>query len=291
MSAVARKYALSLAVAQQAFSEYLNAAGPFGTKQIIIACESYPGANAKISVEYRLIGSSTWLKVPKATLVALTAPVVFYAFGAIEEYRISLTGVVGGSGLVAWVADVDSEGVPPGLFEGNRAMTVQTYIEANVKNGVQYELSSYNPTLGAGASQDTIFTTGNKPVLVKTRLIGHDSNKMVEARVYKNTVFTPGSGTVVPFFNLSDINPVTGGVVVRAGATISNIGSEFGAPTYSIGSSAQAQSTVGTFQNSGFERELAPNTNYALRVTNQGTQPCQLSAYISWFEGAPDLPL
>jgi len=291
MSTIARKYSLNLANGQQQFSEYLNNLAPFGPKQILIACATYPNAGATIALEYRLIGDSVWRKVPKATLIPLVGPLVFYAYGAIEEYRATLAGIVGGSALAAWVSDVDAEGAPPGLFEGTRAMTTQSYIEANVKNGVQFEVSSYNAALAAGASQDTIFATGSKIVLVKTRLIGHDSNKEVEARVYKNTAFTAGSGSVVPSFNLNDRNPVASTITIRAGATIQNIGTEFGAPTYSIGTSGQGQNTVGTYQNSGFERLLQPNTNYALRVTNNGTQPCQIAAYLSWYEGDPDLPL
>lgn len=281
-------FSLSLANGQQSF----RIPGAYGgTQQIVLACATYPAAGT-LSLEYQLVGDTLWRPVPNGSNLPFAGPIVLATYGAVAGYRVTLAGLgAGGSGFAAWVAEADPEGFPAGAFVGLRALTVQSYIEANVKNGVQYEVSSYNPALGVGLSQDTVFITGSQPVLVKTRLIGHDSNKMVDARVYKNTVFTAGSGQVVPYFNLNDRNPVAGGVTIRAGAAISNIGTEFGAATYSIGTSAQAQNTVGTFQNSGFERLLSPNTTYALRVTNNGTQPCQVSAYLSWYEGGTDLPV
>lgn len=278
-----QQYPLTLTNGQQSFS--INGA-PSGTQQIVISCQSYPSAGT-LSLEYKLVGDSLWRPVPKGTLLPLAGPLVLETYGPVAGYRATLAGIVGGAGLVAWIGIGNAEGFPPGSFVGLRALTTQSYIEANVKNGVQYEVSSYIAALAPLANNDTVFITGPLPVIVKTRQIGFDATKL-EAHVFKDTVFTGGS--VIPYYNLNLRNPVVGGVIIRAGATITNAGTEAGAPTYMIGSAGQGQNTVGAYQVSGLERLLAPNSTYMLRVTNTGAAPCQVSAYISWYEGGTDLP-
>jgi len=180
-----------------------------------------------------------------------------------------------------------SKWFPNGLFSGIRAMTTQSYVEANVKNGVQYELALEALAVLANGNVDTLFTTGNVPVLVKARQISFNGIK-VEARVYRSPTFSGGS--VVPYFNLNDRNPVAGTVVIRSGATISAVGTEFGAPTFAYGSEGQGNSVISTFQLAGSERLLAPNTTYMLRVTNKDTSAKNIAAYLTWYEGNTDLP-
>lgn len=277
-------YALMLANGQQTF----RIVGAFAAnQQIVLACTTYPSAGT-LSLEYQLAGGTAWYPAPKGTLLPLTAPIVLATFGAVSGFRVTIAGLVGGVGLNAWVAQVDPEGFPPGVFVGLRALTVQSYVEANVKNGVQFEVSSYVAALAAGANNDTIMVTGSKPVLVKTRQIAFDATKLT-ARVYKDTLFTGGS--VVPYFNLNQRNPVAGVAVITGGATVTNVGTEAGAPTYMIGSAGQGNNTVGAFQLSGLERLLAPNSTYMLRVTNTSPNPCQVAAYLSWYEGDSDLPV
>ena len=177
---------------------------------------------------------------------------------------------------------------PDGLYSGLRAMTVQSYTEANVKNGMQYEVSSYNAALAANGNQRTIFITGAKPAAIKARLVAFDGAG-IEARVYKAPTYS--GGTSVPYFNLSDINPVTGGVQILAGATITAPGTEFGARSYLIGSIQPGSQSAGSFSVAGQERSLAPNTTYMLELISMDTAKAQrASAYLSWYEGGLDLP-
>lgn len=277
-------YPLNLANGQQVF----RIIGAYaGGQQIVFACTAYPSAGT-LSVEYQLAGDPLWRAAPKGTLLPLTGPIVLSTYGAVSGYRVTITGLSGGAGMAAWVAQAAPEGFPPGAFVGLRALTTQSYIEANVKSGVQYEVSSYNPALAAGANQDTIFTTGASAVLIKTRQVGFDAAKL-EARVYGGTTYTGGS--LVPYFNLNLRNPVAGSVAIRSGATISAAGTEIGAASYMIGSTEVGGRTVGTFQLSGLERLLNPNTTYMLRISNTSAAPSQVSTYISWYEGGTDLPV
>lgn len=284
MSSSPLSYPLTLANGQQVF----RIVGAYaGGQQVVFACTAYPAAGT-LSLEYQLAGDPLWRPAPKGTLLPLTGPIVLSTYGAVSGYRVTIAGLSGGSGLAAWVAQVEPEGFPPGAFVGLRALTTQSYIEANVKSGVQYEVSSYAAALAAGANQDTVFTTGASPVLVKTRQIGFDAAKL-EARVYGGVTYTGGS--LVPYFNLNLRNPVAGTVAIRSGATITGVGVEVAAASYMVGSTENGNRTVGTFQLSGLERLLNPNTNYMLRITNTSAAPSQVSTYISWYEGGTDLPV
>ncbi|MCY1435908.1 hypothetical protein D9M71_520190 [compost metagenome] len=166
-------------------------------------------------------------------------------------------------------------------------MTMQNFTEANVKNGVQYEVSSNTAELANGAHIDTIFITGDQPVLIKNRIVQFSGVSLL-TRVFRAPTYTGGSP--VPYFNLDDISPVTGGVQVIGGATVTDTGVEFGAPTYSIGSAGVGNSSLSTYSTQGIERRLRPNTTYLQRITNDSGATQRVSGYLSWYEGDSDLP-
>jgi hypothetical protein len=247
-----------------------------------------------LAVQIQFPGSDVWVAVPELGAIDLSqvAGVVSVAFTApLGRIRFVVSGTVGGSGLVAHLHSAQNwfgNGMPDELFTGMRAMTIQGYTEANVKNGVQFEVSSYIPALPSLASVVTLFRTGDKPVAVKARIVGFDGAG-VTARVYKNPTYS--GGTPVTTFNLSDINPQASTVEVLAGATVTNLGTEFGAPSYMIGSTAPGNQTLGSFGVAGQERDLAPNRVYALELTStDATDAQRVGAYLSWYEGGLDLP-
>lgn len=179
----------------------------------------------------------------------------------------------------------NSEMIDPRVYIGTQAFTVQSFIEANCKNGVQYQLATYNPTFTAGSTTDFIVTTGSKPVLIKNRHFQFDGS-LITTTVYKNPTFT--GGTIVPYYNMSDINPVAGLAVIRALPTVTVAGTQFSPTATLIGSVPQGgQALTATDAESdieGLERVLAPNTNYLFRTVNAGTT-CRVSTISSWFEG------
>lgn len=180
-------------------------------------------------------------------------------------------------------------GTPYGLFAGFRAMTIQTYVEANSKNGSQFEASVPPISVPALGTISLIFITGGKPVIIKDRVIKFNG-VLLTTRIYRAPVYTGGSPVTV--FNLSDINPQPTTVQILAGATVSNVGTEFGAPTYDIGSTNIGNTQVSTYSVQGAERILRPNTVYLQQITNDDSGAAQLvSGSLTWYEGAPDLPL
>lgn len=179
-------------------------------------------------------------------------------------------------------------GTPYGLFAGTRAMTIQSYVEANSKNGSQFEASNPPVSIPALGSINLIFITGSKPVIVKDRIVKFNGI-LLTTRVYRAPVYSGGSPVQV--FNLSDINPAPTTVQILAGATVSDVGTEFGAPTYDIGSTNIGNTTVSTYTAQGAERILRPNTVYLQQITNGDNAAQLVTGALTWYEGAPDLPL
>lgn len=210
--------------------------------------------------------------------------------GPASRVRVSLAGVTGYTTyrVIIWRTANPFDLAPDGAFCGLRAMTFQNYIEANVKNGVQYEVASDNLALAIAGNIDTIFITGANPVVIKSRIVKFNGTHLT-TRVYRTPTFT--GGTITPYFNLNDRNPVTGSVVIRAGATVSAAGTEFGAPTFDIGSAGNGNSSLSTYTTLGIERILAPNTTYLQRITNDSAAIQEVSSYLSWYEGGTDLPI
>lgn len=179
-------------------------------------------------------------------------------------------------------------GLPDGLFSGTRAETIQNYTEANVKNGLQFESSSPVTSLAAAGNADTIFITGSKPVIIKSRTVKFNGILLV-TRVFRAPTYT--GGTPVTFYNLNDIGPVASTVTILSGATVTSAGTEFGSPTYDIGSSGIGNVQISTYSTTGVERVLRPNTVYLQRITNNDVAAQLVSGSLTWYEGTPDLPL
>lgn len=178
-----------------------------------------------------------------------------------------------------------------GIFSGTKAFVTQSYVEANAKNGLQYEYSGIG-TLAkspdAGYITNAILKTGAKPVIIKAREIRFNGVG-VTAQVFEAPTYT--GGTAQPIYNLSRLNPAPTTVQVLTGITLTADGTEISAPTYGVGGTGVGNSTVGTFAVQGAERILKPNTSYLLRITNRDTAAAAtVATYATWYEGTPDLP-
>lgn len=168
------------------------------------------------------------------------------------------------------------------VYTGLKGLTVQSFVEANSKNGTQFELSYNNNAVPAGGNFDFVLRTGSKPVLIKSRQISFTGTG-VEVRVYKDSVNT--DGTSVPIYNLN--TDLLLGTLVQAvtAPTITSTGTEIGARNITYGVADTLNKPIGTFTVGGNERVLKTNTNYLLRVTNLDTSPCKVSTYITYYEG------
>lgn len=181
---------------------------------------------------------------------------------------------------------------PDGAFTGTRALTVQFYTEANVKNGSQFESSTYNAALAGLAVSDYIVSVGAKPVLLKGRAISV-TGLGLKLEFYKNPTFT--GGVQIPIFNLNSRNPIATTVQIIAAPAVSVAGTKIGCDKYALGSNPQGGSAVtsSTLFNEavGLETLLAPNSTYLFRATSLDTDPQTVFSYNTWYEGQLDLPI
>lgn len=176
--------------------------------------------------------------------------------------------------------------LPSGLFAGLRAITTQSYTEANAKNGVEHEGSTLLIALAGTASNDTVFLTGSLPVSIKQRTISY-SGVGVSSFIYEAPTYTGGSP--VEYQNASAINPVAGLSQIIVGSTVTSDGDLVFAPNHLLGSASQT-GKGDIFAIPGSEKLLKPNTAYLLRITSLDSQAQNVSSFLSWYEGELDLP-
>lgn len=210
--------------------------------------------------------------------------------GIARRFKIIKSGVPGTVTTInvgVWRSDDLEASIPAGVFTGSRAVTSQSFRDANTKLGNLFNASRRVIGLAAGANADSIFLTGANPVILYARNIGYTGNG-VAAAIYRQPTYT--GGTAADINNPNDINPATTGVSLLTAPTVTNIGTLTTAIAYSEGSTSnQGQGNAGA--SLGEEIIMLPNTAYLLRVTSLDTQAQNFSAYLSWYEGQPDLPI
>lgn len=175
---------------------------------------------------------------------------------------------------------------PDGLYSGTRAITVQSYTEANAKNGTEHEGSTLLLAVPGGSSNDTIFLTGALPVSLKQRTISY-SGAGISSFIYESPTYT--GGAPVEYQNASAINPVAGLSQIIVGSTVTSDGNLVFAPNHLLGSDSQ-QGKGAVFAIPGSEKLMKPNTAYLFRITSLDAQAENISSYLSWYEGELDLP-
>jgi hypothetical protein len=95
-------------------------------------------------------------------------------------------------------------------------------------------------------------------------------------------------GTELPVFNLNDFNAVPEDVVIKAGVTVTDIGTQVSPTINSLGTDNQnpndTQSALGI--DNGVERVLEPNSNYLFRITNEDSvSATTIAAVATWYQG------
>jgi len=220
--------------------------------------------------------------------VTLASSGVPFGLFKVRGVKLYARAASSGAGIVLDDAYYPS-GFPDGIFTGTRAMTTQTYTEANVKNGLSYEAVLPRTAFAGGADLDVFIQTGSKPVIVKSVSIGY-SGRGITSTTYESPTVS-ANGTAIPVYNSNRISPVAGEVALYSGPAVSIIGTKAFASSVSIGSSGNGQTTTGSYALAGNERILKPNTKYLRRVHNDDTDSGFLTIQFNWYEGTPDLPL
>lgn len=215
----------------------------------------------------------------------------WYFEGPCGRLRISLAGTNAVTAFVrVWRGDDAGSGIPAGAFSGLRAMTTQSYIEANVKYGLQFYIQHNLPQLVATTgTYKLLFTTGAKQVLIKGREM-YGIGELISIQLYKQpTAPTPG-GTLITVQNFNDVSPVATTVTIRGGVTTTSDGTPWGDPQRLFGQNAAGQRS-GSGLAQGGDRILKANSAYLVFFRNTGSGTADIDYFLTWFEGQSDLPL
>lgn len=189
--------------------------------------------------------------------------------------------------LNVYRSELPQTGFPSGVFTGERAITTQTFTDANIKKGILFTASRRVTGVAAGSNLDSAIVTGATPIILLQRTIGY-TGKGVAASIYRAATYT--GGIIQDIQNPNDINPATSTIQLLAGGTSSNLDNLTVATAYSEGNTSN-QGQGNSEARLGEAVVMLPNTTYVLRITSLDTTAQNINAYISWSEGWPDLPV
>lgn len=215
--------------------------------------------------------------------------------GPASRIKINLTGVTGFTTyrVIIWRTNDPLDMTPDGAFSGLRAIITQPYTEANVKNGLQYNLRATWPltdTIAAGATRKLWFKTNAKPVIIKLREVQFVAEELVLRLFRGPTTVTLGTDLAIHGYNA--VSQVATTVQAKKNVTTVADGTEFDAadPEVFFGSANAPQRGV-AFALQGRERILPANTEFIVSVTNTGTGVARVQYFLDWYEGGADLPI
>ena len=254
---------------------YPLAGAVIGNIQIVLSCEIYPSAGTA-TIEYKLCGGTKWRQVMDATAQPFNQELSFQVAGAVSALRLTLAGIVGGSGATLCA-----------LWNGSMAgisnvVTQRTFFEQGSLDGQVFELTT-SYTLAAATNRDTIVLTGSKPVALITRGVQFDGAKL-ELHIYSAPTYT--GGTLATTYGLNSISQNASTVQIYTGATVSATGTEISAPKYLLGLPPSGNKAVQSQTIPGESlRILSPNSTYLFRTANTSTDPMNITTYTAWHEG------
>lgn len=175
--------------------------------------------------------------------------------------------------------------MPTGAYEGTRALTVQSYGEAASKLGKIHELSALIENMSNGDLNQTIFVTGDLPVVLRLREASFTGSGVILG-IYESPTYT--GGTELATYNATRIAPNAPVAKFYAGAVIANIGTQAFPFEYLIGNSSN-NGKGATGVQSDRRRVLKPNTAYNFTIESLDSQ--DVAIFDSYFEGELDLPI
>jgi hypothetical protein len=264
--------------------------GVGGFNRIAVVFATPPSAGT-VTIEYRNLGGGPWVPLAKAIDLPVTSGYVNVRLdGQVAALRVTFAGLVGGAGAALWSG---SEALPAGVANGNAALIVQPYTEANVKNGLQYYVRANWPLTDTIASGETVklhFQTGAKPVIVKLRDFSYVAEEII-IRLFVGPTGVAGGEPLV-IHNYNSLNGVPSTCAAAKNVTTVTDGVELDGddPETLFGAGVAPQRTSAAIP-VGRERILPPLTFFIVSITNSGAGAARAQYFLDWFEGTPDLPL
>ncbi|MGL4756280.1 MAG: hypothetical protein ACRCXB_28335 [Aeromonadaceae bacterium] len=178
---------------------------------------------------------------------------------------------------------------PSGLYSGTRAETVQSYDEANKKNGTQWVASRRIVGAAAGSKAYSILKSRTLPIDLKSRVFSFTGAGII-ARFY--TGFTPQTlPTPEAVYCLRPGKPAARDFDLYAlAAAPASLGAKWSADIILQGNSqVQGQGVAQVV--AGYGWIIEPNQEILLEIESIDTQAQTISATLALYNGLLDLPL
>lgn len=284
---MANSYPLDLVLTPQVVP-LAGSPGPF--HNIALVFDSAPSAGT-VLIEYRNLADPSWKPISHANGVTITSG--FFAVrldGSVAALRITFSGLVGGSAPRIWD---DIASAPAGIYAGLAAITTQPYTEANVKNGLQFNLRATWPLgdlIVNGTTRKIWFKTTTKPVIVKLREFQYVGEELI-LRLFRGPTGVT-LGTDLTIHNYNAVNPVASTCFAKKNVTTTSDGTEFDAGNAEVFfGSANAPQRNSSVALQGRERILPANSEFIVSITNTGTDSARVQYFLDFYEGGTDLPL
>jgi hypothetical protein len=175
---------------------------------------------------------------------------------------------------------IPHHGLPNSVFDGNKAITVQSFSELNSKAGNQFEVAQFLPSSDAA---DLLLITGSDPVIIKSLAFTVDGDG-VQYQFFEDADAT-GDLELVSY-NLNKRSTNTAGMAVHESDTVTDEGTAVSPLITVIGAATPGLQSTPTSALPGLERILSPSTTYLLRRKSlTSAQSQRMSFYMTWYEG------
>lgn len=191
-----------------------------------------------------------------------------------------------------------------GIMRGTRALVVQSYTEANVKNGLQFyarRTFSGSPVVNEKAGAFTslgqkrimYFEIGSSKVIVKDRVVKYIGEEF-ELRLYNATGLAAptkaGEIMVSNYRSDGEAKPTSVTVHEVIDGDQGPMGTLIADPEAYFGSSSQGQRNADSLLE-GRERVLPANSQFYVEIEMTAGTVGRFEYFLDWYEGSPDLPL
>lgn len=173
------------------------------------------------------------------------------------------------------------------VYNGDAALTVQSYTEINSKRGTQWEAQVVLTSLAQNTPQYYAFTTTSNPVSVKHRLVSGEIAQLTY-EIFTGADIT--GGTPSPIGNMNDrlITTETESVVINP--TVNGLGTAWQPPFVILGDGSNKSNS--RYGESIGERVLDNPKTYLIRITNNtSTTVPIITIDLSWYSGPLDVDI
>lgn len=172
------------------------------------------------------------------------------------------------------------------IEKGQRALIVEFFDSVNIKRGLQFYLRSSWPSadpIAANTPRYVYFKTGDKPVIVKSRIVSYIGEEFA-LTISANPTITAATGTTINPSNLNTVNPQVTTVTAIKDPTVTDEGVPIeDEPEYYYGGTSQGNRDANSIPPES-ERIIPANSEFLVKIEGAG----RFSYRLEWYEGDPE---